>query len=308
MVTYEDFIAKVIEEITSHYEGNGILVEVKLSKVQKVNGISLDGISIMEKDKSTNICPTIYLNGYFSDYERGRTLESIVDTIIEVNEEHQVSESFDIKDFLDFNIVKENVLCKVINTEWNKELLEDVPHVELLDMSIIFVVGLEKMPDGYITIRNEHLKMWGISLDELKEVAMQNIKKEQYHITDMLSVLMGFGKDLDVDGCLLEDFEAANADSMMYVLTNEKKMYGATILARPEFLEKMATIVGGDIFILPSSVHELIALPAWDTSDERIQELRNMIEEVNSTQVSREERLSNNLYLYKRATKELTIA
>ena len=53
MVTYEDFIAKVIEEITSHYEGNEIPVEVKLSKVQKVNGISLDGISIMKKDKNT---------------------------------------------------------------------------------------------------------------------------------------------------------------------------------------------------------------------------------------------------------------
>lgn len=54
--------------------------------------------------------------------------------------------------------------------------------------------------------------------------------------------------------------------------------------------------LGAPLFILPSSVHELIAIPDKGISD--VNELRNMVREVNETQVEAEEILSNQVYRY----------
>ena len=67
----------------------------------------------------------------------------------------------------------------------------------------------------------------------------------------------------------------------------------------PGVLKEMADRIGGDFFIIPSSVHEVILLP--DTDKGLNEALKQLIWEVNRTKVAPEEVLSDALYRYDRA-------
>ena len=84
----------------------------------------------------------------------------------------------------------------------------------------------------------------------------------------------------------------------MLILTNAGKTYGACCILYPKVLERLAERVDGDYYLIPSSVHEFILLPV--EQGRSAAELKEMIVEVNSTELTPEEILSDQLYLYSR--------
>lgn len=82
----------------------------------------------------------------------------------------------------------------------------------------------------------------------------------------------------------------------MYVLTNEQKTYGASLLAVPGIMEKVNQFFPEGYYILPSSLHETIILPK--PCGVSAKELGEMVRDINRTQVNREERLSDCVYEY----------
>ncbi len=91
----------------------------------------------------------------------------------------------------------------------------------------------------------------------------------------------------------------------MRILSNQKKCNGAACILYPGVLEELAG-KRGNLFIIPSSIHETILLP----DDETILagDLKKMIHEVNTTQVSPDEVLSDSLYYYDAVKKEIVMA
>ena len=89
----------------------------------------------------------------------------------------------------------------------------------------------------------------------------------------------------------------------MKILTNSRKTYGACSILYPEVLEQVAEQMEGDIYLIPSSVHEMLALPK--EQERSGEELQAMIAEVNSTEISPEEVLSDHLYFFSRKDKEI---
>ena len=70
--------------------------------------------------------------------------------------------------------------------------------------------------------------------------------------------------------------------------------YGAAAAFYPGVLEEVSREVGGNVFILPSSTEEVLALRADDPREYR--ELERMVREVNRTTVRPSERLSDHVY------------
>ena len=62
MVSYDDF--KEFMRIKAEEETGG---RAKVSRVRKLNGVVLDGLTIMTTD--SNISPTIYLNEFYDDFK-----------------------------------------------------------------------------------------------------------------------------------------------------------------------------------------------------------------------------------------------
>ena len=85
-------------------------------------------------------------------------------------------------------------------------------------------------------------------------------------------------------------------DEMIYVATVPDKNSGAGVLAYQDFMEQAAEKLGGDFFVLPSSIHEILLIP--DDGEQSINFLRDMVREVNATEVSPAEKLTDNVYHY----------
>lgn len=89
----------------------------------------------------------------------------------------------------------------------------------------------------------------------------------------------------------------------IYVISNEVRINGAVVMLYDRVLQKMADELESDLYILPSSIHEVLVVSAdyWNSSD-----LANMVTDVNKCQLSLEERLSNQVYFYDRNSKLLS--
>lgn len=94
----------------------------------------------------------------------------------------------------------------------------------------------------------------------------------------------------------------------MYVISNEEKTFGARVLCRKDMLGAFAEKLGGNLYIIPSSVHELILLKDDGAIDAGY--VREMVYSVNHDRnaISREEVLSDSVYYYDRGMGEIRIA
>ena len=271
--------------------GSEVIVEIQ--EVTKVN-LSLDGLTIRKRNES--IAPTIYLNQYFNQFNDGRAMDDIVQDIIRVYENNQsknIMNVFKTEDFYDFDKMKEKIVLKVINTERNLDLLEQVPHLDMegLGLSVVFYVSLMTGEQSAgILIKNEHLKLWEKTVSDLLTVAEVNTNRMHAFtiksMNEVLSGMFGFEEEL-----IPEDVPA------LYVLTDENKTFGASQLYLKNKIREFAKQQDCDVYILPSSIHELLLLRA-DFPNLEPSYLKEMVYEVNATQVSEEEFLFDGAYKF----------
>lgn len=273
---------------------------VRLNDVRKNNGIVLTGITIMRDD--SNISPTIYLNHYYEEYISGRTtFSSVVNNVMNTYRQNRVPHKVDIQYFLNYKDVKPRLVYKLINLEKNKELLEDIPHMEYLDLAIVFkcMVFHEELGDASILVRNAHMKLWGVTTEQLYQVAHENTKKLMPHkITPIVDIISRIWKEENPEG-LDDEFIAALKNAVpLYVLSNKSRMEGASCMLYPNLIMDFANAANSNLYIIPSSIHELLLLPT--ENDEGCREIKSMIRDINNTQIIPEEILSYSLYFYNR--------
>lgn len=82
----------------------------------------------------------------------------------------------------------------------------------------------------------------------------------------------------------------------MWVASIAGGMNGAGVIAYPDFMDRAAEKLGGDFFLLPSSVHEVLLIP--DHGQMTAQELSEMVASVNASDVQPSDRLSDVAYHY----------
>lgn len=295
---YETFEAKVVEYVRTHIDEG---VSAEITEVTKNNGVVLKGLALKEDDSS--ISPTVYLERYYDAYEGGRSIESIGEEIIEVYHKGNLGEFFDVTDFLDFEKAKKRIVYKLVNYEKNKVLLKQIPHKPFLDMAVVYYYLLEneQLDNATILIYNNHLESWNTTAKEIDEIAAHNtpllLKEDLHSITEVLYQIMKKRNEEEA-AKLLELENEEEGDPVMYVLSNRNKIFGAAAILYSGVLKAFSDKLKKDLFILPSSVHEVILIPKDETMEwEKLQE---MVQEVNSTQVEDVEILSDSVYCYQR--------
>lgn len=290
------FIVKVQKAVR---EALGQEYAVELKEVRKNNGVVLQGLMIRKKEE--HVMPTIYLNSFWEAYEGGVAFAEIIKKIVSIFREDGVGRKIDVAFFTEFDKVKDRVCFRLVNREKNAELLEKAPYIPMLDLAICFYYAFDSggVENGMIPIYRSHLDNWGVSERDLMECAMENTPRLfPSEIIPMENVL----------GDLLQEIpEEMRQDIMqkvsMKILTNSRKTYGACSILYPGVLERMAEQLNGDFYLIPSSVHEFLLLPKEQDRGE--DELREMILEVNRTEISPEEVLSDHLYFFCKKEKEI---
>lgn len=288
-----EFRLKLMEELKKIL---GIGYKLTATDVEKNNGKVLHGIAIVKEGQNGG--PTIYADSYFKEYSGDENdLEQMATNIcMMIAHCFQEDNSGLLENILTYDKVKDNLRIALCNYEANREMLSKKPHRQVLDLAITAFVHIKevgKLGSGSLQVTNRLLKAWGVSEDEMLDTAIENTMKlgESYNILDMLEDKEDLPKDIDLS---------------MYVLTTKDKSHGASMLFNFELLGEIADKLDSNLFIYPSSIHEIIVYPDKKDKKQRAYQ-RSMVEEVNREAVAPEDRLSNSVYYFDRKERVMSI-
>lgn len=283
----------------------GYSFRVMVNDVTKNNDTKLKALVIAGQD--TNFHLSIYMEGFYDRYAEGTPLAEIEERILCIWQENRTAEKFDSTLFTEWKNVQKRLIYKLVSLGRNRELLKDVPHRKLpdLDLAIVYecFLGAGREGSGVILIHEDQLKLWGVTADELYETAVRNTPELMgYRFSSMSEVLwklMGNGEDAEEQ----EDLRELDGECPMYILTNRHRLHGAGCILYENLLMEIAEKWDDDICILPSSIHETILMPADAAGS--VEKISQMVREVNQTQLSPEEVLSDHAYKFVRKTGEI---
>ena len=303
MMNYEEFKMEVADSIKDYLPLKYEDAEVSVNRVLKNNDTVLDGLLI--RVEGSNISPSIYLNGFYEKYQQGDDFSSVMENIAQIRTEHE-RENMDLGGILDYEAVKDRITARLVNREHNEKLLTERPFTPVEDLAVTYHIVLENSGEGTasVPVSNEMMKQYGITLSELHETAMQNTFSEGnikfMGMTRIMMEMMGGELPPEMPDVMNPE------DEKMYVLTNNEKLNGAIAVMDKDTMSGIAEKVGGNFFVLPSSIHEVLVIPESQGMDYK--ELEAMVRDVNSTQVSPDERLSDHVYKFDAKTREFTRA
>ena len=310
MFNFVDFCDYVQMSIKDHLPVEQQDAKVTINNVMKNNGLTLHGVVVHPEGQC--VAPTIYLEGFFKQYEEGADLDSVMDKIAGTISEHlNTPEEFsDVAQmYSNYDAVKDKIVMAVVNTAKNRELLSQVPHTEREDLSLIYkvVVGTGADGIGSITIRNEHMEQWGVTVDEIHEMAMKNTKEILPVTVQTMTEVMRemFGSDGMPEEMAEMMFSDMPLNQQMFIISNKSKVNGAASMFYEDTLSELADKIGTSLYILPSSVHEVIAVSTDMGTPEA---LAGMVREVNGGQVAPEEQLSDHVYKFDAKAKIISLA
>lgn len=302
-MVYEQFLEHICHLLEERMEEGRY---VKRQKAFQNNSPHTDAVYIM--GDGLILSPSIRINPYFEAYQMGNSIEEIADQLCRQLTQKPPEFDFNLDELGEFEQQKDRIIFRLIHYESNKEQLEQFPHKRFYDLAVVFCLYLQETEDGCITamIRDGHMERWECSVEELFELACVNtprllpwrLQSLEGILRDYLAQEMGTDKE-----ALFPESRRAGALPKMFVLTNSCGIYGASCILYEAVLDYLADSFMQDLYILPSSVHEVIIVPA--SPEFTVEKLEQIVREANRTEVDVEERLSDRVYLYSRREKRI---
>ncbi len=294
-----DHFVNALKDELSVLFGEGYTVTTR--RQLKNNSVYLTGITVNKE--GSEVAPSLYVDDYYKRFAHGMDLERIIRDLYETLKDAADKPGFDMEKVdCDPSQMREDIIFKLVNTERNKELLKMVPHRDFLDLSVTYhrFIAMGNKALGSVLITNELAKSYSFTEEELFELAQKNTPKFFSLLVRPLCDTLADLSGIPV-ASLPEEFRTGS-EFPLYVISNTRYTNGASCLLYPGLKSKIASLIDGDFYIIPSSIHELILLPTGGDPDFFI----SMLREVNETQVPKEDVLSDNLYHYSAVTGEFS--
>lgn len=293
-MTKQDFMEQLIEELYRYFSPEQYQLEG--SVLLKNNDTKRYAI-LLKKIEGT-VSPTIYLDNFYSEFEHGRT--TISETASHIYEQmHDFEDK--IEAYQEFSVelsdCSNKITYRLVSKERNKQFLESVPHLPFLNMAVVFYIIHHVSKEGMesICVTNELAGKWGLSAKSLYIIAEKKTPILLPPVIDTmehtLELLMG-----EIN-CAIEPAGDSNKPIPMHIMTNKYQINGASVLLYNGLLDGLAEKLGTDLYVIPSSIHELIIMPAEDGSLS-LSKLSDMVKEINENHVKEEEILSDCAYYY----------
>ena len=299
-MNFNEFVNEVKDNIKLFLPKDYENAEVSTMECQKLNRAYT---GLMMRKEGEMLTPTINLNQLYEAYKAqpGVTMETVCRKIADIVIEAPIQ--VDLKAILNYEDVKDKLFIRVSSAEANKEVLENAPHQLKEDLAITYHVAVGKDQDGLSSmfIKNDLLEQYGISAEQLHEDAMKSSPRIMAPEVSSMGAIMEelVEKDLfmmspEEREMLQESIRESAQMPTFFVVTNQQRIDGAGVIFYPEFMDNMGELLGNDFFILPSSIHQMLVFP--DDGQVDAEMLRDMVKEVNATQVAPAERLTNDVY------------
>jgi len=285
---YEQFKATFAEDLKTNLRKLGIEADVSEHHIEKLND-SYDALSVTPKGSSIGV--NANLDEIFHAMERGRDYNEVLSGVTESLKgslEHMPK--LQVSDLTNYAEMKNKLAMEVVSAERNAKMLQNVPHEQMEDIAVVYrlVLNSSKGASSTVLVTNDLMDKFGITHEQLHDDAMKNAPlirpAEIKGMEETLNEMQG-GPALEPD-----------PDEILFVAGVPDQSHGAAVIAYPNFFEDAAEKLGGDYFIIPSSIHEVLLVK--DTGEMNSRDLAAMIKEVNATEVAPEDVLTDHAYHY----------
>ncbi len=198
---------------------------------------------------------------------------------------------------LSSDTVKNNLYLQLINGDTNPLIKNNCAHIEMNDLIAVPRCKIEI--DGQIgsyLVNHKIQSEMKLTDDELLAIARKNTMEQPYTIKAMAEVLgESLGMNLPIEGI-----------PQIYVLSSEKGINGSVHMINTKAMSEASELMNGEnLFIIPSSIFEVLLLPESMVEDPA--HLHVMCNEVNDTVVKNSEVLSGSIYRYDHDTQKISI-
>ena len=241
-------------------------------EIQTVSRVNLDYLGMYVKRNNVPT-PVINLDAFYDHYcETGNDPESYFEYIDEALNMHR-NFNFDPHRISDWDWAKDKLYFRLLGNVVNGIC------IPVADMYLVPYLYITEDDSATVRITTELIDAWGVTTDDVFAQAKENQSIIRPFTIDNMS---------DVLGC--------DIDIPLYVVTTENHTYGAAAILYPGVAEQVREIVGEDFYLLPSSVHEMLALPKSMAGS--MMGLTRVVVEANRTAVAEDDQLSDSVYVY----------
>lgn len=281
MMNYEEFKAQVVDTFATYLPKKYEKCKIKVSVIPKIN-MEMEAINV---DCQGDIMaqPTLYLQGLYKEYIDSRSLEDVLKSAAYIFSQYCIGMEKMMMEMVEIaeEVDKYSIVINLIATEHNGHLLDQCPHHEEMDMTVIYrqVVFLDDGSFNGRILMNDDLESLGMTEEELYLLALSNTER-------------------------LFPVEIKILDDQIYKISNQCSAHGAATMLYPGLLKSIAEEWGDDLYVLPSSIHEVILVAITGQEADR---LRALVIDANMDLVKKPILLTNNIYRYYRDTEELKI-
>lgn len=289
---YGEFLDRAASDLGTMLHRRGFDVEVDRHKVEKLQGGSYEGLRVVRSgDMAGHV---IDPKQYYQDIQRGRPYKSAIWEMADFSEAAMKAvPDVEKLPFGNYETMKQHLIIEVVSRSENADMLQNVPHRDLIDLAEVYrcVVPMGDGRSGTVLITNQMLDHMNLTKEQIQRDA------HEYAPQNNPVSIMSIGAVMDALFSGTADHGAGEAaETPFYVAQGSQPTYGAGVICYPDFMENAAKQVGGNFYVLPSSIHEVLLLP--ETGAFHYPELLQMVTEVNQCVVSPEERLTDNVYHY----------
>ena len=264
--------------------------EIKTQKVDKLQGESYVGISV--RPENSNAAVTMNLHNLFDKVrENPKRLAAVMSEFLSaLDEAIRNIPKIDADRLMDYEQVKSQLVMQVIPVGPNRERLSQIPHKTIEDIAVVYRIDVsdDRHQNASSLVTNNMLECFGVTPEQLHRDAVasqvDHCPPTLRNMSEVLAEMTGSSDFLDMP------------ESPLWVASVEGGIHGAAAVQVPEFMDQAAEKLGGDFFVLPSSIHECLFVP--DNGELRRPQLEEMVRSVNADEVSEADFLSDSVYHY----------
>lgn len=308
---YQEFIDYIQKNITGKLPSDFKDAKVQYKKVTKSNDQMLTGLLIKQNDES--MAPIIYLDSYYDMYQNGIQIDEVMHHLTKdyllAREGTIPAMNDEVEKIYDFSQIKGQINIRMCDYNLNQERLKDLAYTMHGDFAATYQVVLkeENSQTASVAVTNSLLQHWNMPVEKLHQEVMaiqaDNCQPSLQNLDDVMAALFD---DRNRNSNLLVNNEPVEIESYnvpLFVFTNGSGINGASAILHDDWMDKASKAMGGNFFVLPSSVHEVMILP--DTGIIELEELSDMVKNINRTAVTPDDLLSDHVQYYDCIKKEL---
>lgn len=305
MMDYELFKEVVTETLLSHMPDELAGYSLRADRTRKVNE-TLDALHlVLPSGPSDSLYPTVYLNYMYEEYKKSGNLQETLE-LAAFYLAGACRETENKNSRITPQGAPESIVMSLVNTEQNREMLGYMPHREFEDLSIIYRYVIDtRNPVESVPVTVEIAEKIGMGEEELFHAAVENTRRLFPPKSELLS---NFMVKMFMDVGFSEEAARVmgrNMQAPIYVISNEQNVNGAVSMLYGDNLHGLAQQLESDLYILPLSVHEVMAVPSEETTPEKLAELSK---KNNRMRAELGDSLSNQVYHYDKERQKLSLA